>query len=220
MGGHRGARAASGGRRVALGKGGWPAYRATLGGNQVRLRLPPQATRTERPPRTRPGRCINRAKRTTRRGHSTPRGSHALEGASEPGTDGWLSRQPVGAKGLPQSKHGHVLNALTCTFVPPAGLEPATYGLEVRHEPSAWCRRGASSQVASDLPSAWSHPGRHRDNDRIATGIASLTTGPPVRHDRQPGRSPSSPCPEQTAHAEDHQLHHKARPDSSAAPGR
>jgi hypothetical protein len=25
-----------------------------------------------------------------------------------------------------------VLNALTCTFAPPAGLEPATYGLEVR----------------------------------------------------------------------------------------
>jgi len=36
-----------------------------------RLRLPPQAARTEGPPRTRPGRWINRAKRTTRRGRIT-----------------------------------------------------------------------------------------------------------------------------------------------------
>jgi hypothetical protein len=38
---------------------------------------------------------------------------------------------------LPQSKHGHVLNALTCRFAPLAGLEPATYGLEVNPRPSA-----------------------------------------------------------------------------------
>jgi hypothetical protein len=103
---------------------------------------------------------------------------------------------------------------------PPAGLEPATYGLEVRHDPCAWCRRGASSQVASDLPSAWSHPGRHRDNDRIANGIASLTTGPANTSPPRPAtrRRHSSPYPEQTAHAEDHQLHHKTRLDSPAAP--
>jgi hypothetical protein len=86
---------------------------------------PLQAARTAGPPKGVDA-PMNHAKRTTRRGRSTP------------GTDRWLSRQPVGAKGLPQSKHGHLLNALTCSFAPLAGLEPATYGLEVRHEPSAW----------------------------------------------------------------------------------
>jgi hypothetical protein len=38
----------------------------------------------------------------------------------------------VGAVGLPQSKHVRALKALTCAFAPLAGLEPATYGLEVR----------------------------------------------------------------------------------------
>jgi hypothetical protein len=52
--------------------------------------------------------------------------SEASEPASRRG-----SVDTVGAQGLPQSKHGHVLNALTCAFAPLAGLEPATYGLEV-----------------------------------------------------------------------------------------
>jgi hypothetical protein len=51
----------------------------------------------------------------------------ALQGAPNPASTG-LPRQPVGAKGLPQSKHGHVPNALTCAFAPLAGLEPAPYG--------------------------------------------------------------------------------------------
>jgi len=70
-----------------------------------------------------------------------------------------------------------MLNALTCAFVPLAGLEPAPYGLEVRHDPSAWCWRGESPQVESSSPSAWLHPGQHGNNDRIAKGIASLMTG-------------------------------------------
>ena len=61
-----------------------------------------------------------------------PRESHALGGASEPDTDGVALKAPLEAKGLPQSKHGHVLNALTCRFAPLAGLEPAPYGLEDR----------------------------------------------------------------------------------------
>ena len=61
----------------------------------------------------------------------------ALEGASELGTDGWLSREPVGAEGLPTSKRRHTLNALTCAFAPLARLEPAPYGLEVSHDPSS-----------------------------------------------------------------------------------
>jgi hypothetical protein len=39
----------------------------TVGGNQARPGMPPKAARTAGPPRTRPRRCINRAKRTARR---------------------------------------------------------------------------------------------------------------------------------------------------------
>ena len=35
------------------------------------------------------------------------------------------------SQGMRQSKHGHMLNALTCSFAPLAGLEPAPHGLEV-----------------------------------------------------------------------------------------
>jgi hypothetical protein len=45
---------------------------STLSGNQGRLRLPPQAARTEGPPRSRPRRWINHAKRSLRQARSTP----------------------------------------------------------------------------------------------------------------------------------------------------
>jgi hypothetical protein len=45
---------------------------ATLREDQDRLRSPPEAARTASPPRSRTRRCINRAKRTTRPGRSTP----------------------------------------------------------------------------------------------------------------------------------------------------
>jgi hypothetical protein len=83
---------------------------------------------------------------------------------------------------------------LTCSFAPLAGLEPATYGLEVRHAPSArWCP-GASPQVGSGSSSNQCHRGRLRDNDRIATGIACLTTGPRanVRSDYWTAHRPDS----------------------------
>jgi hypothetical protein len=44
----------------------------TVRDNQVRLILPPQAARAVGPPRTRTGRWINHAKRTTQRVRSTP----------------------------------------------------------------------------------------------------------------------------------------------------
>jgi hypothetical protein len=68
---------------------------------------------------------------------------------------------------------GHRSRPLTCTFAPLAGLEPAPYGLEVSHDPSAWCCLGASPQVESGWSSNQWHHGRLRDNDRIAKGIAS-----------------------------------------------
>src|SRR4030095_15002536 len=52
------------------------------------------------------------------------------------------------------------LKPLTCRFVPPAGLEPAPYGLEVRHDPSGWYYPNASPQVGSGPPSGRSHRGR------------------------------------------------------------
>jgi hypothetical protein len=42
------------------------------------------------------------------------------------------------SKGLPQSKHVYTFNALTCELAPLAGLEPATYGLEVSLRSSTW----------------------------------------------------------------------------------
>jgi hypothetical protein len=48
------------------------AWGTTLSSNQGRLRLLPKAARTAGPPRVRPGRWINRAKRTLRPGRSTP----------------------------------------------------------------------------------------------------------------------------------------------------
>jgi hypothetical protein len=59
----------------------------TPGGNQARPRLPPQAARTEGTPRTRPRRWINRAKRTTRRGCSTPPRGHARSARTVPMTE-------------------------------------------------------------------------------------------------------------------------------------
>jgi hypothetical protein len=47
-------------------------YSNTLGANRVRLRLPPQAAPAKGRPKARTRRCINRAKRTMRRGRSTP----------------------------------------------------------------------------------------------------------------------------------------------------
>lgn len=73
---------------------------------------------------------------------SAPHGAAAPlpEGTMHPQASEPASRRSsegaVGGEGLPQSKQGQRLNALTCTFAPPAGFEPATYGLEVRHEPS------------------------------------------------------------------------------------
>ena len=82
-----------------------------------------------------------------------PRGGHALK-ALPNRHQRWLSRQPTGAEGLPQSKHGHELNALPYTFAPPAGLEPATYGLEVDPRPSMPSRWVPSSLVTSGGPSS------------------------------------------------------------------
>ena len=62
-------------------------------GNQSKLRLPPQAARREGPPRSRPHRCINRAKHPLG-GRSTPRRGHSPAGASEPGTSGRSQGSP------------------------------------------------------------------------------------------------------------------------------
>jgi hypothetical protein len=72
-------------------------YRTTLGGDQGRLRLPPQAAPAEGTPRTRTGRCINRAKRTARRGRSTPPTGHDQHGC---GHAGWAGTPSV-AQGMP-----------------------------------------------------------------------------------------------------------------------
>jgi hypothetical protein len=99
-----------------------------------------------------------------------PRG-HALAAigtVSRRGAEG-----AVGAEGLPQSKHDQKRKALTCTFAPPAGLEPAPYGLEVMQSLSGWCCPDASLQVAWGSPSVRLGPGRGGYMHRIAKRIAS-----------------------------------------------
>jgi hypothetical protein len=71
---------------------------ATVRGDAVGICLPPQAARTVGPPRTRPRRRINRAKRTARPGRSTPPkggiGRHVVNFASPPAL-GAARRMPV-----------------------------------------------------------------------------------------------------------------------------
>jgi hypothetical protein len=92
---------------------------------------------------------------------------HALqvsEPASRRGDEG-----AGGARGLPQSKHGQRLKALTCTFAPPAGLGPAPYGLEVGSRPSTVSWRVPFSLLRSGPRSRWCTPvalGRSWRNDR------------------------------------------------------
>jgi hypothetical protein len=96
-----------------------------------------------------------------------------IAGASEAGTKGALKATLEAERLLPEQADPRAQGA-DLGFGAPAGLEPATYGEEVRHNPSAqWCL-GRSPQVELTLPSVWLHPDGHRHNDRIARGIASL----------------------------------------------
>jgi hypothetical protein len=63
-------------------KHGAPAYHLSSGAGG--MRLSPQAARTAGPPKTRPRRCINRAKRTLRRGplHSPRGGMTSTDGST------------------------------------------------------------------------------------------------------------------------------------------
>ena len=73
--------------------------------------------------------------------------------ASEPGSR-CGSEGAVGGEGLPQSKQGQRFSALTCTFAPLAGFEPAPYGLEVDPLSSTPSRRVLFSLVRSGVLSS------------------------------------------------------------------
>jgi hypothetical protein len=108
----------------------------TDGGYQDSHEMPPKAARTKGPPKggDAPMHQSREAHHPARPLHS-PEGPHAGR-RFRTRHQRWHSRQPIGTEGLPQSKHGQTLKALTCRFAPLAGLEPATYG-EVRQHPSA-----------------------------------------------------------------------------------
>jgi hypothetical protein len=59
----------------------------------VGMGMPPQAARAEGPPRSRPRRCINRAKRTTRRGRILPSGGQEDEIAAERRIEGTVDHK-------------------------------------------------------------------------------------------------------------------------------
>jgi hypothetical protein len=104
----------------------------------------------DRRPAQRRGRAVaSIARSAPRRGCSAPRGCLARAGApnSAPAVALTAARR---SKGLPRSKHVHPIKPLTCGFAPLAGLEPATYGLEVDPRPSTPSPRMPFLLVRSD----------------------------------------------------------------------
>ena len=90
-------------QRFAAVRGSWHPCGCTRRGNQGRLGLPPQAERAEGPPEGAVA-PINRAKRTTRRGRSTP-----LRGPTEHGLAGclaWVGRR-TGVRNAWETGIGH-----------------------------------------------------------------------------------------------------------------
>jgi hypothetical protein len=81
------------GRLTSVGRS--PIIQPTLRGNQGRFEMPPQAARAAGPPRSRTRRWINRAKRSTRRGCSTP-----PRGIGWSGRCGWPGRSAGDPRGL------------------------------------------------------------------------------------------------------------------------
>jgi hypothetical protein len=79
-------------------------------------------------------------------------------------------------RGLPQSKQAHTIKPLTCAFAPPAGLEPATYGLVLQPH-LAWIHRGlgaARHGSSEDHESAWAE-GRPAPVEPVMTRARSVT---------------------------------------------
>jgi GAF domain len=118
------------------------------------------------------------AKRTMRRGRSTPPRRAMRSRRFRPSSRSWrLYGNSFKARDCRKASTSDGLKPLTCRFAPPAGLEPAPYGLEVRHDPSAWCDRGASTQVKSS-PSDQFHLGRPVTRTGLPEGLPALARCP------------------------------------------
>jgi hypothetical protein len=125
-------------------------------------------------------------------------------------TDGWLSGNPW-SQGIATEQAQPSAQRADLHVCASGRTRTCTFGLEVRHDPSAWCNLGPSPQVASGPPSGRSHSDQGCYSDWIANWIASLTTGR-ANQSATTGYQelPSSPCREQAAYDEDHQLYPKA----------
>ena len=110
--------------------------------------MPTEAARDADPPRSPDAPIHQSRERSLRRGAPLPRGVHVLACASQVGTK---LRDCHQSKQLTLSGY---CKPLTCTFAPLAGLEPATYGLEVDPRRSGPSRRVLFSLVRSGAPSA------------------------------------------------------------------
>jgi hypothetical protein len=103
----------------------------------------------------------------------------SLSRSAQP-TGGHSGGPPMQRPAIP-SRSRSSANVSRLITPPDVHAAAAVDGLEVRHDPSAWCRLVASAQVESSLPSAWSHPGRPCHKDRIARGIARWSAREPIR---------------------------------------
>jgi hypothetical protein len=84
-------------------------------------------------------------------GPSTPPRADALGGLGT-GIEAWFCTRRW-SQGIATEQARQSLKPLTCAFAPPAGFEPATYGLEVDPRPSMPSRRVPFSLVRSGNPS-------------------------------------------------------------------
>jgi hypothetical protein len=125
----------------------------------------------------------------------SPAGGQCTPRRFRPSSRSWrLSGNSFKARDCHKASTSDGLKPLTCRFAPPAGLEPATYGLEVDPPPSKPCCRVPFWLVRSGSPSRWCGPvalngtwKNDRPNDRLAllrspdrsTGFQALSASSP-----------------------------------------
>ena len=122
-------------------------YGTTLRGHQVRLEMPPQAAQAKACPKN-----AVAPMHQSREAHHSAWPLHCPEGPRTRGSLGTRHRRVTlkatrRGQGIATEQARPNAQGADLQVCAPGRLEPAPYGLEVRHDPSAWCHLGASPQV-------------------------------------------------------------------------